>query len=91
MFRQMTALNRCGSTAATILTLFVDYFCYQHEHEGKVMETPAKEEKDYDSEMSEFKFHLHAKDEECYLCNPGIDFSPRPSETNIEDIENFSE
>jgi hypothetical protein len=71
--------------------LFVDYFRYLREHEGKAMETPAKGEKDYDSDMSECKFHRHAKDQECYLCSPDIDFSSTPSETNIEDIKNFSE
>jgi hypothetical protein len=71
--------------------LFVDYFPYLREHEGKVMKTPAEEGKDHNSEMSECKFHRHAKNEECYSGKSGLDFSTRSSETNIEDIENFSE
>jgi hypothetical protein len=62
--------------------LFVDFFCYLRENEGKELITLYLPGDGGNSEMGERKFHRHAQDEKCHTSEAGLDFLSRsPTQT----------
>jgi hypothetical protein len=60
---------------------FLDYFRYLREYEGKQLNFPGQKGADFNHEMSECKFHRHAKDEDCYEGTSILQFDEWDSET----------